>query len=98
MENNTGAAIASMVIGIVAVAGFFVLNLPGLLVLILAAVGLFLAATGLKQCPAGRDGHGMAVAGLVLNVVALALVAACMLCVCAGCAVSAGAVGLLALL
>ncbi len=66
MENNKkGFSIASMVLGIVALAlGCCVPYLP----IILAVVGLVLAIISLKNHYAGK---GMAIAGLVCSIIAL---------------------------
>lgn len=94
MENGTGTATASMVVGIVAVAGEWVVGLPWLICLVLGVVAVSLASNGLKRCPTGWPGHGQAVAGLVLGVVAVAFSGLFLLCLCVGAGVSVGLLGL----
>ncbi len=94
VENGTGTATASMVVGIVAVAGEWVVGLPWLICLVLGVVAVGLASNGLKRCPTGRPGHGQAVAGLVLGVVAVAFSGLFLLCLCVGAGVSVGLLGL----
>ena len=67
----------------------------GWLTLVIAIVGLVLAIMGLKRNPAGQPGHGMAVAGLVLTIIALALAVIGIICVIGLCA-AAGTIGALA--
>lgn len=98
MESRTGTATAAMVVGIVGVAGEWILGLPWWLCLILGVVAIFLAADGMKACPAGRPGHGQAVAGLVLGIVTVAFSGLFVLCMCAGVGMSVGLLGLAALL
>lgn len=98
MENRTGTAVASMVVGIVALVGELVLSAPWLLTSILAVIGIFLAVNAFKVCPAGAPGHGMAVAGLVTSIVAIGLMGIFSLCLCAGLSASLGLVGVASLL
>lgn len=84
--NNTGTATAALVVGIVAFVCSWVFSSWGWLGTILGIVGIVLAANAFKECPAGQDGHGMAVAGLVLSILAVSLSAIVMACVCAGAA------------
>lgn len=84
MESRTGAATASMVVGIVAVAGEWLSFIPWFVGLVLGIVAICLAANGLKACPDGQPGHGMAVAGLVLGIVAVGLTGVFALCMCVG--------------
>ncbi len=83
-SNNTGTATASLVVGIVAFVCSWVLTSWGLLGTILGIVGIVLAANAFKECPAGHDGHGMAVAGLVLSILAVSMAALSIACVCGG--------------
>jgi hypothetical protein len=66
-SQSNGMAVAAMVLGICAVIFVFVLWFIGI---ILAIVGLVLSIMARKQSPSG-----MATAGLVLNIVALAICA-----------------------
>lgn len=84
MESRTGTATASMVVGIVAVAGEWLSFIPWFVGLVLGIVAICLAANGLKACPDGKPGHGMAVAGLVLGIVAVGLTGVFALCMCVG--------------
>lgn len=85
-DRNTGYATASMVLGILAVVFMFFTGVPGWVCIILAIIGLILASRGLRECPSGQPGHGMAVAGVVLNVIALATSALALVCVMGACA------------
>jgi hypothetical protein len=68
---RNGLAVASMVLGIVAVVPcFWVLQIPGLLAIIFSAIAL----SQFKQNPTKYTGRGMAVAGLVLGLVSIAFV------------------------
>ena len=67
-----GKATASMVLGIVAVvlcwAGWFCF-----VSLVMAIVAIILGIQAGKSCPPGYQGHGMAIAGLILGIIAVAL-------------------------
>lgn len=82
--NNTGTATASLVVGIVAFVFSWVFSSMSLLGVILGIVGIVLAASAFKECPAGCDGHGMAVAGLVLSILAVSVAAFVLTCVSVG--------------
>lgn len=78
MENKkNGLAIASLVLGILGLVFFFIQSLVGI---ILAIIGLVLGIVAKKRQPSG-----MATAGIVLSIIALALCAvsfiACLACV-----------------
>lgn len=62
--DGTGRSVASMILGILSIIGGFALVLPPI-------VGVILGHMGLKREPNGR---GMAIAGLVMNYLSLALV------------------------
>lgn len=98
MENRTGTATASMVVGIVALAGEWLGILPWFVGFVLGIVAVCLAANGLKACPDGRPGHGMAIAGLVLGIVAIGFTGIFAMCMCVGVGVPLGLAGLAALL
>ena len=83
-SNNTGTATAALVVGIVAFVCSWVFSSWGWLGTILGIVGIVLAANAFNECPAGCDGHGMAVAGLVLSILAVSLSALAIACVCGG--------------
>lgn len=83
---NTGYATASMVLGILAVIFMFFTGIPGWVCIVISVIGLVLATRGLRECPAGQPGHGMAVAGVVLNVIALVMSALALVCVMGACA------------
>lgn len=76
---SNGMAIAAMVLGICAVIFVFIFAPVGI---ILAVVGLVLSIMARKQSPSG-----MAIAGLVLNIVALAICAVAIL-ACTACMAS----------
>ncbi len=76
---NNGMAIAGMVLGICSVIFVFIFWIIGI---ILAVVGLILSIMARKQTPSG-----MATAGLVLNIVALAICAVVVL-ACTACLAS----------
>ncbi len=65
-KNGVGLGVASMVLGILAIlfsCCFYYLSVP------LSLVGLILGAVGIKK----NNGKGMAIAGLVLSIISLAL-------------------------
>lgn len=86
-SNNTGNATASLVVGIVALAGSWIFSWTWFSV-VLGVVAIALAASAFKDCPAGRPGHGMAVAGLVLGILAVAFSGLLAVCVCGGLSVA----------
>ncbi|MEE8717229.1 MAG: hypothetical protein SOI26_07695 [Coriobacteriales bacterium] len=75
--NSRGVALstAGMVLGIVSavfvVIGGFVMT--SWICVPLSIVGLALAIVGLGSCPAGADGHGQAITGIVLNAIVLGI-------------------------
>lgn len=71
--DSKGLSISGMVVGIVALVGNVLPGFPSTLVAVMAVVGIVLSAMGMRRNPSGAPGHGMAVAGLVMNIVALAL-------------------------
>lgn len=87
-QNNTnGKAIASLVLGIIACACVF-FGYGALLGILLGVVGLILGINAKKEEPSG-----MATAGIVLSIIAIAICAigfiSCVACV--GCLAAAGA-------
>lgn len=74
--NSHGVALstAGMVLGIVSIVlvllgGVF---LTSWLCLPMAVIGLILSIFGISACSSGKDGYGMAVAGIILNTLVLA--------------------------
>ncbi len=69
-RRTSGMAVASLVLGILTIIGGFYLILPSILAVIFGAAGL-------SQCnnDPNVDGRGMAIAGLVLGVIGLSIVA-----------------------
>ena len=82
-SNNTGTATAALVVGIVALVGSWIFSWTWLGT-VLGIVGIALAASAFKDCSAGQPGYGMAVAGLVLNILAVAFSGLLAVCVCGG--------------
>ena len=78
-SQSNGLAISAMVLGILAVIFIFIFQIVGI---ILAIIGLILSIVAKKQGPSG-----MATAGLVLNIVALAICVIVML-ACTACLAS----------
>lgn len=70
---GSGKAVASLVLGIVALLCTFYSSLivPGLLAIALAIIGLVLGVQARRALPQGAT--GMATAGMVLSIIALAL-------------------------
>lgn len=68
-----------MVLGIVALAGFFLTMLGvryvGIAVIVCPVIGLIDSLMGKHKCKAAGQPTGMAIAGIVLNIVAFALFA-----------------------
>ena len=79
MEQRNGKAIASLVLGIISLVCVF-FGYGALLGIVLGVVGIILGVSAKKEAPSG-----MATAGLVLSIIALALCAitfiACVACV-----------------
>lgn len=88
-SNDTSLSVAGMVLGIVSIVSLLGPGFSGgfWLCLLMSLVGVVLSAMGAKRNPAGRPGHGMAVAGLTLNIVVLAL-AVIMMASCAAVAIT----------
>lgn len=86
MEQKNGKAVASLVLGIISLVLMFI-PYGGWVGLILGIVGIILGISAKKEAPSG-----MATAGLVLSIIAVALCAisliACVACV--GCIGTAG--------
>lgn len=81
-SNNTANATASLVVGIVALVTSWFFSSWSFVGIVLGVVGIVLAASAFKDCPAGRPGHGMAVAGLVLSILAISFSGLVTLCAC----------------
>jgi len=70
ITQTNGLAVAGMVLGIISVAIFCLWPIS----LICAIVGLCLSVAGKSRAEAAKTGNGMAVAGIALSCIALALV------------------------
>lgn len=81
-SNNTGNATAALVVGIVALVGSWVFSSWWWFGTVLGIVGIVLAASAFKECPAGQPGHGMAVAGLVLSILSVSFSGILTMCIC----------------
>lgn len=86
-SNNTNCATASLVVGIVALVGSWIFSWTWFST-VLGIVAIVLAASAFKECPVGQPGHGMAVAGLVLGILAIVFSGLLGVCVCGGLSVA----------
>ena len=66
--------IAGMILGILAMIFLWIPLVGGAIALIAVAFGLPLSGAGLRSARRNGTGSGMAIAGIVLNVVALAII------------------------
>ena len=66
--------IAGMILGILAMIFLWIPFVGGVIALLMVAVGLPLSGAGLRSARRNGAGAGMAIAGIVLNVVALAII------------------------
>lgn len=72
-EPGSGKAVASLVLGIVATVLMFlsVFVVPGIIAIVLSLIGIILGVQARRTLPRGST--GMATAGMVLSIIALAL-------------------------
>ena len=72
-EPGSGKAVASLVLGIVATVLMFlsVFVVPGIIAIVLSLIGIILGVQARRTLPRGAT--GMATAGMVLSIIALAL-------------------------
>jgi hypothetical protein len=92
-KKNNGKAIASLVLGILALVSFFT-GWGAIVGLILGVVGIVMGVNAKKEIDAtGQEGKGMATAGLVCSIIGTVIAgigALCVLCI-AGSVIGAGA-------
>lgn len=84
-QNLRNFSVAALVLGILAIVFMFVPAIPGVVCVIMSIVGIILASRAMKGIPAGQEGHGMAVGGLVLCIITLVLSLIAVICVVGAC-------------
>ena len=80
---NKTKSIVALVLGLVGIVlSFIPIGVAGAIISLICSIcAIVFGAMGMKACPKGVDGHGLAVAGLVLGIIAVACAVIALICV-----------------